>query len=128
MTTERSIARTFAFRSFCAAGIFLFSFCAQAQNKQKPDVGYTNLIKEYLQDPRVTTELVDHMPASDTVPSPLSFFGRIPGTPQELTYAKDIHRYFETLAANPRVPAIGPSAKLKKAEIRWCWPSPTKPP
>ena len=100
MTTERSIARTFAFRSFCAAGIFLFSFCAQAQNKQKPDVGYTNLIKEYLQDPRVTTELVDHMPASDTVPSPLSFFGRIPGTPQELTYAKDIHRYFETLAAN----------------------------
>ena len=31
-------------------------------------------------DPRIITELVDHMPASDTVPSPLKLFGRIPGT------------------------------------------------
>jgi len=43
------------------------------------------------------------MPSSDTVPSPLKFFGRIPGTPGELTYAKDIHRYYESLAnASPR--------------------------
>ena len=40
---------------------------------QKLDEEYTKLIKEYLQDPRITTELVDHMPASDTVPSPLKF-------------------------------------------------------
>ena len=52
---------------------------------QKLDDEYTKLIKEYLQDSRITTELVDHMPASDTVPSPLKFFGRIPGTPGELT-------------------------------------------
>src|SRR6202142_1825226 len=65
---------------------------------QKLDEEYTKLIKQYLQDPRVTTELVDHMPASDTVPSPLKFFGRIPGTPGELTYAKDINRYYEELA------------------------------
>src|SRR3984885_371530 len=70
---------------------------------QRIDEEYTKLIKQYLQDPRVTTELVDHMPASDTVPSPLKFFGRIPGTPGELTYAKDINRYFEALAnASPR--------------------------
>jgi hypothetical protein len=70
---------------------------------QKLDEEYTKLIKEYLQDPRITTELVDHMPASDTVPSPLKFFGRIPGTPGELTYSKDINRYYETLAqASPR--------------------------
>src|ERR1039457_6642713 len=43
---------------------------------QKIDEEYTRLIKEYLQDPRITTELVDHMPASDTVPSPLNFLGR----------------------------------------------------
>ena len=44
------------------------------------------------------------MPASATVPSPLKFFGRIPGTPGELTYAKDIARYFAALdAASPRV-------------------------
>jgi len=64
---------------------------------QKIDEEYTKLIKEYLQDPRISTELVDHMPASDTVPSPLKFFGRIPGTPGELTYAHDINRYFDAL-------------------------------
>jgi hypothetical protein len=70
---------------------------------QKQDEEYTKLIKEYLQDPRITTELVDHMPASDTVPSPLKFLGRIPGKPGELTYAKDINRYYEALAqASPR--------------------------
>jgi hypothetical protein len=70
---------------------------------QKLDEEYTRLIKEYLQDPRITTEYVDHMPASDTVPSPLKFLGRIPGKPGELTYAKDIYRYYEALAkASPR--------------------------
>src|SRR5262245_52766414 len=70
---------------------------------QKQDEEYTKLIKEYLQDPRITTELVDHMPASDTIPSPLKFLGRIPGKPGELTYAKDINRYYEALAqASPR--------------------------
>jgi hypothetical protein len=36
---------------------------------QRVDEEYTKLIKQYLQDPRITTELVDHVPASDTVPS-----------------------------------------------------------
>ena len=76
---------------------------AAAPAPQKMDEEYTKLIKEYLQDPRITTELVDHMPASDTVPSPLKFLGRIPGKPGELTYAKDIYRYYEALAkASPR--------------------------
>jgi zinc carboxypeptidase len=69
-----------------------------APGPQKQDEEYTKLIRQHLQDPRITTELVDHMPASDTVPSPLKFFGRIPGTPGELTYAKDIYRYYEALA------------------------------
>ena len=71
---------------------------------QKQDEAYGALIKKHLVDPRFTTELVDHMPASDTVPSPLKFFGRIPGTPGELTYAKDIERYYQELAkTSPRV-------------------------
>src|SRR5205823_12845014 len=70
---------------------------------QKQDEEYTKLIKQYLSDPRITTELVDHMPASDSVPSPLKFLGRIPGAPGEPTYAKDIYRYYEALAkASPR--------------------------
>src|SRR5262245_47748970 len=65
---------------------------------QRVDEEYTRLIRQHLQDPRISTELVDHLPASDSVPSPLEFFGRIVGTPGELTYAKDIHRYYEALA------------------------------
>ena len=65
---------------------------------QKIDEEYTRLIKQHLQDPRISTELVDHLPASDTVPTPLKFFGRTVGTPGELTYAKDIYRYYEALA------------------------------
>src|ERR1700761_8520756 len=77
---------------------------ATAPAPQKLDEEYTKLIKQYLQDPRISTEYVDHMPASDTVPSPLKFFGRIPGTPGELTYAHDINRYYQALAkASKRV-------------------------
>src|SRR6185503_4286618 len=65
--------------------------------QQKVDEEYTKKIKEFLQDPRISTELVDHLPASSTVPTPLKFLGRIVGTPGELTYAKDIQRYFEAL-------------------------------
>ena len=78
---------------------------AFAQKPAQPnDEEYTKKIKEYLQDPRITTELVDHLPASSTVPTPLKFLGRIVGTPGELTYAKDIYRYFDALdAASGRI-------------------------
>src|SRR4029434_2851837 len=65
---------------------------------QPNDEEYTKKIKEYRQDPRITTELVDHLPASSTVPTPLKFLGRIVGTPGELTYAKDIYRYPEAIS------------------------------
>lgn len=74
-----------------------------ARPAQKQDAEYTAKIREALQDPRITTELVDHLPASDTVPTPLKFLGRYVGQPGELTYAKDIYRYYEQLAkVSPR--------------------------
>ena len=73
-----------------------------AAGAQKQDEEYTKLIKEYLQDQRITTELVDHMPMSDGLQSPLKFLGRIPGKPGELTYSKDINRYYQYLAANSK--------------------------
>ena len=87
------------------AAVALAQNAAPAQSAAQPiDEEYTRKIKEYLQDPRITTELVDHLPASPTVPTPLKFLGRIVGTPGELTYAKDIHRYFDALdAASDRV-------------------------
>jgi zinc carboxypeptidase len=71
---------------------------------QKIDQEYTAKIKEYLQDSRISTELVDYLPASSSVPTPLKFLGKIVGTPGELTYAKDIYRYFDALdAASDRI-------------------------
>ncbi len=98
-------------RSTTASAIALtliFSASALGQGSkvpaQKIDAEYTAKIREYTQDPRVITELVDHLPASATVPTPLKFLGRIPGTPDELTYYKDIVRYMEALEkASPRV-------------------------
>ena len=71
---------------------------AQKAPAQRQDSAYTARIHEYLQDPRITTELVDHLPASGTVPTPLKFLGKIVGTPGELTHARDIHRYMEAIA------------------------------
>jgi len=76
---------------------------AQARATQAIDEEYTRLILEHTQDDRIITELVDHLPASETVPTPLDFHGRIVGTPDELTYAGDIHRYLRAIAdASPR--------------------------
>src|SRR5262245_44005363 len=76
---------------------------AQAQ-QQRIDEEYTRKIKEFLQDPRISTELVGHLPASGKVPTPLKFHGRIVGTPGELTYSKDINRYLQAIdAASDRV-------------------------
>ncbi len=94
--------------SVLALAVCFTGVSALAQTPQANDEAYTKLIKQYLQDGRVTTELVDHLPASSTVPTPLKFFGRIPGTPGELTYAKDVHRYFEALAK------VSPRAKFWK--------------
>ena len=71
---------------------------------QKLDEDYTARIKKATPDPRIITEYVDHMPASATVPSPLKFFGYVPGEPGHLTYHADIVRYYEALEkASPRV-------------------------
>src|SRR4051812_26262408 len=71
---------------------------------QKLDEEYTARIKKATSDPRILTELVDHMPVSASVPSPLKFFGYVPGEPGHLTYHADIVRYYEALEkASPRV-------------------------
>src|SRR5262249_20426977 len=78
-----------------STGIFAQSKTSSAA--QKVDADYTEKIKAATADPRILTELVDHMPASDRVPSPLKFFGYIPGEPGHMTYYKDIARYLDAL-------------------------------
>src|SRR5262245_26663530 len=65
---------------------------------QKVDAEYTAKIKEYLSDTRISTELVDHLPASSTVPTPLKFNGYIVGAPNHLTHAAQIHKYLQAVA------------------------------
>jgi hypothetical protein len=89
---------------FAASGLLALPALLGAQQPAQPiDAEYTAKIRQYLSDPRISTELVDHLPASSTVPSPLTFLGRIVGTPGELTYARDIHRYLAAVAkSSPR--------------------------
>jgi hypothetical protein len=77
-------------------------FMARAQ--QGVDTAYTSQIKKDLEDPRISTELVDYLPASATVPTPLKVLGHIVGAPGILDRSADIYKYFDALAkASPRV-------------------------
>src|SRR5688500_6153165 len=68
------------------------------------DTQYTAEIRKHTTEPRFMTELVDHLPSSETVPSPLKFHGYIAGAEGKLTYAEDVYRYMRALeAASPRV-------------------------
>ncbi|HXD30229.1 MAG TPA: M14 family zinc carboxypeptidase [Pyrinomonadaceae bacterium] len=68
------------------------------------DNDYTKKIKEYTTQPYFMTELVDHLPLSDKIPSPDKVLGYVVGTPNKLTYSKDLYRYYRDLAkASPRV-------------------------
>ena len=77
---------------------------ATAAFAQTTDDQYTSEILKQTTEPRFLTELVDHLPPSDTVPSPLEFHGYIAGAEGRLTYAEDVYRYMRALeAASPRL-------------------------
>ncbi len=71
---------------------------------QRNDEAYTAKIREYTTAPHFLTELVDHLPASDRVPAPDKVLGYVIGTPNKLTYSKEIYAYLRALEkATPRV-------------------------
>ena len=88
-----------------AAAALLAPAAALAQ--QPIDSAYTARIRELTPtDPswKFTTELVDHLPASATVPTPLKVLGYVPGTIGRLAYVEELNRYFRAVdAASPRV-------------------------
>jgi hypothetical protein len=72
--------------------------------KSPLDTAYGAKIAEYTTEKYFMTELVDHLPLSDKVPSPEKILGYAVGTPNKLTYTKDLYRYYRELAkASPRV-------------------------
>src|SRR5688500_13894967 len=73
-----------------------------AQPAQPIDTQYTRIIRDLTPtDPRwrFTTELVDYLPASATVPTPLKVLGYVPGTVGKLSHVADVNRYFRAVAA-----------------------------
>ena len=104
-----------AHRTLALCLLALLASVAAAQKpapQQANDPDYTAKIKEYLTDPRFSTDLVDHLPASKTVPTPLKFLGTMPGQPGELYYNADINRYYEELAKD------SPRAKFWKMPLK----------
>ncbi len=74
-----------------------------ARPAQHNDSAYTALIAADLSDSRISTDLVDHLPASATVPTPLKYLGHIIGAPGVLDHVAQIHGYLAAIAkASPR--------------------------
>ena len=83
-------------------GVLLWSAVGTAQ--QAMDTTYAQKIRAYTTDPRFLNEMVDHLPLSETVPSPLQHFGEIIGAPGVLHYTHEIYGYYRALdQASPRV-------------------------
>lgn len=84
------------------AGIFALLTSGQifAQN----DEGYGKKIKQYTTETFFLTDLVDHLPFSSKVPSPMKHFGDIVGAPNVLHHVGEINGYMRELAkSSPRV-------------------------
>ncbi len=82
----------------------LAAIAVPVRAQQAMDETYAAKIKEYTTDDRFLNEWVDHLPKSDTVPSPLDYFGDIIGAPGTLHYTHEIYAYLREIAnASPRV-------------------------
>jgi hypothetical protein len=72
--------------------------------KQPIDEAYSAKIKQYTTGPTFISPLVDHLPASKTVPTPMKVLGDVAGAPDMLPYAEDVYKYFRLLeSSTPRV-------------------------
>ncbi len=86
------------------ASVLLFIVTPAAVQAQSIDEEYTAKILEFTTESFFATPLVDHLPASETVPTPLDILGHIAGAADVLTYPADIYRYMRAVAdASPRV-------------------------
>ena len=76
----------------------LLCACPELRAGEAQDARYADEVRKDTTRPEFLPALVDHLPHSASVPSPLDFLGYVPGTPGKLTYAKDVHAYLRTLA------------------------------
>ncbi len=90
--------------SLCAVSVAVIPCLARGQ--QVADSTYTARIRELTTTDKIwkfNTDLVESLPASNSVPTPLKVLGYVPGTLGRLSYVADLNKYFRALAAaSPR--------------------------
>jgi hypothetical protein len=88
-----------------ALALALLAASTAVHAQQQPiDQEYTAQIKRFTTEPFFLTPLVDYLPASSTVPSPLKVLGHIVGAPDILSYPEEVNNYMRAVAAaSPRV-------------------------
>ena len=80
------------------AATFLCLISASLVFAQENDTTYSQKILEYTTDARFVNPMVDHLPASASVPSPLDYFGTIIGASGILHETREIYGYLRALA------------------------------
>ncbi len=111
--------------------LIILAVCAapalKAQAAQAQDKDYTAKILEYTTEKFFLTEFVDHLPASDTVPTPLKVLGHIVGAPDVLDHSADIYKYLRALdAATPRVQVFSDRPDRRRPRDDRASPSPPR--
>ena len=96
MSSRRATIHRIVGAALAAAALIAPVHSALAQ--QANDEEYTKLIKQFMRDPRITTELVDHLPASKTVPTPLKGLGHIIGAWGILDNSEQMNSYLASVA------------------------------
>jgi Zinc carboxypeptidase len=72
--------------------------------KQPIDEAYTRKMKEYTTAPYFTSPLVDYLPASKSVPTPMAVLKDVAGAPGILPYSHEVYEYMRMVEkATPRV-------------------------
>lgn len=84
-----------------AASVFA---AVPASAQQAIDQEYTAQIRQHTTEPFFLTPLIDYLPASSTVPTPMDVLGQIAGAPDILHYPEEVHAYMRAVeAASDRV-------------------------
>ncbi len=77
------------------------------QAQQAMDPTFAQHQKAWTTKPEFSSPLVDHLPASDTIPTPRAVLGHDIGAPRVLDHYADLIKYYRALAAkSPRVKIV----------------------
>jgi len=69
---------------------------------QQMDADFAKSVKEWTTKPEFISPLVDHLPKSNTIPSPKDILGYHIGAPKKLTYYGDLLMYYAPSPLSPR--------------------------